>query len=155
MLRPIHVLALLLAAVMTTGSSDGTVIRDDFHVEGEPGIRLFVREVRPRAAGAARGTPVLLLHGARVPAVPSFDLDVPGGSLAADLAVSGRRVFLMDARGYGRSTRPPEMTEDPQAHPPLVRSSEVVRDVAAVVEAVLERTGAEKVALLGWATGGH
>jgi pimeloyl-ACP methyl ester carboxylesterase len=47
---------------------------------------LFVREVK---GGAEPGRPILLIHGARVPGLASFDLDVPRGSLAADLARRG------------------------------------------------------------------
>jgi pimeloyl-ACP methyl ester carboxylesterase len=97
---------------------------------------------------------VILLHGARVPGVPSFDLPVEGGSLAADLAEEGYRVFVMDARGYGGSTRPDPMSGSPYGKP-LVNSNEVVRDIDAVVDWVEKRTGSDKVALLGWATGGH
>jgi pimeloyl-ACP methyl ester carboxylesterase len=88
-----------------------------------------------------------------VPGVASFDLAVEGGSLASDLARAGHRVFIMDARGYGGSTRPGQ--DGPQDGHALVRSSEVVRDVDAVVDAVTRRTGVAQVALLGWATGGH
>jgi pimeloyl-ACP methyl ester carboxylesterase len=123
-------------------------------VAGDPGIRLYVREVRRRTP-ASKGAPLLLLHGARVPGVASFDLRVPGGSIAEEFAAAGHPAFIMDARGYGRSTRPPEMTDPPEAHPPLVHSDEVVRDVAAVVEWIRKRTGAARVDLLGWATGGH
>ncbi len=52
----------------------------------------------------------------------------------------------MDARGYGRSTRPPE------APPPFVRSPAVVRDVATVVDWIRGRRRVEQVALPGWAT---
>lgn len=98
---------------------------------------------------------MLLLHGARVPGVASFDLDVPGGSLAADLAAAGHPVFILDARGYGRSSRPPEMERPPEGGAPLVRSSEVVRDIAAAVDWILGRLAVPRVALFGWATGGH
>lgn len=47
---------------------------------------MFVREVRVGESGDASKAPVLLLHGARVAGVASFDLRVPNGSLAADLA---------------------------------------------------------------------
>ena len=60
-----------------------------------------------------------------------------------------------DARGYGSSSRPPEMEQPPEKNPPLVRSSEVVRDIAAVVEWIRQRLGVERVALSGWATGAH
>jgi pimeloyl-ACP methyl ester carboxylesterase len=129
-------------------------MRSDYWIAGDPGIELFVREVRT-AQPEPDGVPVVLLHGARVPSVPSFDLDVSGGSLAADLAGAGHAVYLMDARGFGYSTRPIAMSRPASEHPPLVRSAEVVRDIAAVVAWVRERHDGARVALLGWATGSH
>jgi pimeloyl-ACP methyl ester carboxylesterase len=142
------VAAMLVATVASSG-----VRREDFRVPGEPGIELFVREVRRDAPPG--GEPILLLHGARVPGLASFDLPVAGGSLAQTLAEAGHRVYVMDARGSGRSTRPPEMSQPPEGRAPLVRSSEVVRDVVAVVEWIRGRTATPRVALLGWATGGQ
>jgi alpha-beta hydrolase superfamily lysophospholipase len=73
------------------------ISRHDFFVAGEPGIHLFAREVS--SADAGTGKPILLLHGARVPGVASFDLSVAGGSLAADLAQRGFDVYIMDVLG--------------------------------------------------------
>jgi pimeloyl-ACP methyl ester carboxylesterase len=130
------------------------VQRTELRVTTADGLRIAVREIRPE--GVRSGTePIVLLHGARAPGIASFDLPVPGGSLAEDLAVRARaRVYVMDARGYGRSQRPPAMSQPPDKSRPLSRSYEVVRDVDAVVRTVLARTGARQVALLGWATGG-
>ncbi len=114
-----------------------------------------MREVKDGATQHMQKVPVLLLHGARVPGVASFDLDVPNASLAADLASNGHVVYVMDARGYGKSSRPPAMEQPPKENPPLARSSEVVRDIAAVVEWIRQRLSVGRVALLGWATGGH
>ena len=140
-------LALLLAAAPTVQRAELTTRTTD-------GVRVAIREVRP-AHPKAKVDPVILLHGARVPGIGSFDLPVPGGSLAEDLAVrTGARVYVIDARGYGRSDRPPEMSRPPEESRPLCRSVEVVRDVDAVVRTVLARTGARQVTLLGWATGG-
>jgi len=118
------------------------------------GVRLVVREVRP--ARLQPGVdPIILLHGARVPGIGSFDLPLPGGSLAQDLAERlGARVYVPDVRGYGRSERPAAMKRPAVESRPLSRSHEVVRDVDAVVRQVLARTGARQVTLLGWATGG-
>jgi pimeloyl-ACP methyl ester carboxylesterase len=127
--------------------------RRDFFVQSEPGIGIFVREVRAQTSNLIR--PVLLIHGARVPGIASFDLRVPGGSLAADLAKAGYAAYIMDARGYGRSTRPPEMSQPPNANPPLVRSNVVVRDMNAVVDSIRRRDRVSRVSLLGWATGGQ
>jgi pimeloyl-ACP methyl ester carboxylesterase len=126
------------------------VRREDFFVDVGDGTQLLVRGVRPPAPARV---PVILIHGARVPGIASFDLPVPAGSLAADLAMGGHPTYVVDARGYGRSTRPPQMSGDPRACAPLVRSPEVVRDLAAVVPAVQGRSGAAAVAVLGWATG--
>jgi len=131
------------------------VERKDFSIDSEPGVSLFVREVKS-SQGKASGNaiqPILLIHGARVPGVASFDLDVPGGSLAGDLAERGFTVYVMDVRGYGRSSRPAAMEQPPEKNAPLVRLDEAVRDIGAVVDWIRKRTG-EKPPLFGWATGG-
>jgi pimeloyl-ACP methyl ester carboxylesterase len=152
MLRFVVVAALLsgLAGI----SSRPEVRRRDFFVDSDPGIHLFVREVLDASGpGQAAGKPILLLHGARVPGLASFDLPVEGGSFAADLARRGFDVYVMDVRGYGRSTRPREMQEAPDAHAPLVRSDDAVHDLSAVVDAIRKRRRVARVALFGWATG--
>ncbi|WP_240360461.1 alpha/beta fold hydrolase [Pyxidicoccus caerfyrddinensis] len=145
---------LLLVGALLAGNARAEVSRAELRVPGEPGVTLSVREVRDTATKAPALPPVILLHGARVPGRASFDLPVEGGSLAADLARAGFAVYVMDARGYGGSTRPKAMSV-PASGRPLVSSHEVVRDVRAVVDFVKKRTRKAKVAILGWATGGH
>src|SRR5262249_44590224 len=120
------VLALLLAAAAPVQRTELTARTGD-------GVRLGLPEVRP--PNPTPGVdPLVLLHGARVPGIGSFDLPVPGASLAEDLAVrTGARVYVADARGYGRSDRPAAMSRPPEESGPLSRSFEVVRDVDAVV----------------------
>ena len=127
------------------------VMREDFFVKTTDGYDIAVRAVA--AASDASRPPVILVHGARVPGIGSFDLPVPGGSLAADLARAGHAVHVMDARGYGRSTRPAAMDAPAEAEAPLARAWAVMRDIDAVVTGVRQRTGTAAVALLGWATG--
>ncbi|PSL51628.1 alpha-beta hydrolase superfamily lysophospholipase [Saccharothrix carnea] len=146
------ILTLALAASIAPAPPAEQVVRKDWKVRGEAGY-LGVREVRPDRA--ARGRPVVLLHGARVPGVASFDLPVPGGSLAADLARQGHRVFVVDARGYGASDRPPALDAPPSANPPAVTGEQVVRDIASVVDWLRATTRHHRVDLVGWATGGH
>jgi pimeloyl-ACP methyl ester carboxylesterase len=130
------------------------VIRRDFYIPSDHGVQIFVREVRPRRF-EKQGVPVILIHGARPSGAAWFDLDVPGGSLAADIAVAGHAVFVPDIRGFGRSNKPPAMNDPPEKNPPLVRSPEAVRDIEAVVEWVGKEHHLQRVAVLGWATGGH
>ena len=147
---------LLLFAAGAAASSKAEIERRDYFVENDPGVRLFVRQVTELPPGhASGGQPILLVHGARVPGLASFDLPVAGGSLAADLARLGFDVYVMDVRGYGTSTRPKEMDEPQTAHAPLVRSNQAVRDIAAVVDSIRQRRRVSRVALFGWATGGQ
>jgi hypothetical protein len=64
------------------------VQRREFFVASDPGTKIFLREVFAGSANQTRMA-IVLVHGARVPGVASFDLPVAGGSLAADLAVRG------------------------------------------------------------------
>lgn len=142
----------LLAYGVTVGAAGPDLVREDYHITAAPGLRLAVRNIH-RADRAPGGRPVILVHGARVPGVASFDLPVPGGSAAADLAAASHDVFIVDARGYGGSSRPGQ--SGARTGQPLVNSFEVVQDIAATVDHVRQRTGADQVALIGWATGGH
>lgn len=146
--------ALLLVAVLRGNAPALKIARQDFFVPSEAGIQLFVRELAARDS-SSEVTPILLIHGARVPGLASFDLDVPGGSLAAELAERGLAIYVMDVRGYGGSTRPQEMSELASEHAPLVRSNEAAHDIGAVVEWICTRRHVKKVALFGWATGGQ
>ena len=127
-----------ILGIASLAAAQPTVVRGDHLVAGVEGLQIYVREVVPHKA-AAGIPPVLLVHGARVPSLASFDLQVPGGSLAADLAAAGLRVYLMDVRGYGRSTRPPRMSEPPVPGAPLVRASDAIEDIGTIVDWIRAR----------------
>jgi pimeloyl-ACP methyl ester carboxylesterase len=124
--------------------------RREFHVKSKDGYNIAVREVK--AANAKQGTPIIYLHGTRIPTNSEFDLLVPGGSVAADLALAGHAGYLVDARGYGKSDRPAAM-ERPPGGVPFSRSMEIVRDLEAAAEAVYAATGQRKAAFCGWGVG--
>lgn len=147
--------AVVLAAALSAGPAEAApdLVREELRATTADGIGIRVREVRPR--GGATGEPIILVHGARVPGIASFDLEVPGGSLAAELADRlGRAVYVMDARGYGGSDRPAAMDRPAAGSRPLSRGHEVVRDIDAVARLAADRAGTDTVALVGWATGG-
>lgn len=145
----VNLLFLATAGVMSLPVSAWA--SQQFDVPSAPGITLAVTEV-----GQHHGKrPILLVHGARVSARASFDLPVPGGSLAADLAKRGFDVYTLDVRGYGASTRLAAMALAPTSGAALVRTNDAVEDIDAAVNFASKRSGGAKVALLGWATGGQ
>jgi pimeloyl-ACP methyl ester carboxylesterase len=69
------------------------------------------------------------------------------------IASRGYDVYLLDLRGYGKSTRPKEMSEKPEANPPIVRGDTAVKDISAVVDFILKRRNIPRLDLLGWSWG--
>ena len=55
---------------------------------------------------------MVYVHGATYPASTAFDLKLDGLSWMEYIAARGYDVYLLDLRGYGKSTRPKEMAED-------------------------------------------
>jgi len=131
------------------------LITEDFMVPAhDTGIEIFVRNKRPaqmRVFDPART--VLFVHGATYPAHTTFDLPIEGRSWMDHIAARGYDVYLLDLRGYGKSTRPVEMAQSPDANPPIVRTETAVRDIAAVVDFILARRNIPRLVLLGWSWG--
>src|SRR5260370_5292828 len=96
---------------------------------------------------------VLYVHGATYPASTAFDLQLGGMSWMDYIAARGYDVYLLDLRGYGKSTRPKEMDVPPEANAPIVRGETAVRDIGAAVDFILKRRGIPRLNLLGWSWG--
>src|SRR6202022_4036274 len=77
---------------------------------GDAGVQLFVRNKHPSGKETAPDKILLFVHGATYPAETAFDLPIEGVSMMDLIAARGYDVYLVDVRGYGRSTRPPEMS---------------------------------------------
>ncbi len=119
-----------------------------------PGVSLYVREKHP--ADMTRFTPgrtVLFVHGATYPAETAFDLALDGFSWMDFIARRGFDVFLLDVRGYGRSTRPPVMDAPAEANPPFASTADARADVAAVAAYIRQRRGLDQLCLIGWSWG--
>jgi pimeloyl-ACP methyl ester carboxylesterase len=96
---------------------------------------------------------VLFVHGATYPAETAFDLALNGLSWMDYIAQHGYDVYLVDVRGYGKSTRPPEMDAPADQNEPIVRTEIAVRDVGAAVDFILKRRGVQQLNLMGWSWG--
>src|SRR5499426_2124878 len=122
------------------------VVMEEMMVPSEPGIEIYVRNKRPAHT-------VLYVHGATYPASTAFDLKLGDQSWMDYIAARGYDVYLLDLRGYGKSTRPKEMAEDAKSNAPIVRGDTAVKDIGAVVDFIRARRNIPRVNLIGWSWG--
>jgi pimeloyl-ACP methyl ester carboxylesterase len=96
---------------------------------------------------------VLYVHGTTQAAETTFDLPLEQLSWMDYIAQDGFDVYLVDVRGYGRSTKPSEMDGPAEGQPPLVTTDVALRDVEAAIEHVLQRRHISKLDLVAWSWG--
>jgi pimeloyl-ACP methyl ester carboxylesterase len=120
----------------------------------DPGIELYMRNKHPAGMIAFSADRTLLfIHGATYPAETAFDLPIEGVSMMDLIAQEGYNVYLVDVRGYGGSTRPPEMDQPPAANKPVATSADAAKDLGAAVDYVLKANNITKLDLMGWSWG--
>ena len=153
-------LATVWAAVMMLGmrepdAATPELVIEEFMIDAaDSGTRLYVRNKHPKDLQRfAPERTLLFVHGASQPAEATFDLQLDGLSWMDFIARSGWDVYLVDVRGYGRSTRPPEMDRPPEENPPIVRTDVAVGDLGAAVGFILQRRGVPRLSLMGWSWG--
>ena len=139
-----------LAALPAAAQGAPRLVTEEHMVpSGDPGIELFVRNKRPETlTNFTPGRTVLFVHGATYPAHTSFDLPLSGLSWMDYMAGRGFDVWCLDIRGYGRSTRPPEMAKPASESPPIVRGETAVKDIATAASFIRQRRGIDRELLL-------
>jgi pimeloyl-ACP methyl ester carboxylesterase len=151
--------SMMIGAVALTMASGALaqspqIVTEEMMVPSDSGIELYVRNKRPADMTAFRPERTLLyVHGATYPASTAFDLKLDGLSWMDYIAARGYDVYLLDLRGYGKSTRPKEMAEDPKANPPIVRGDTAVKDIGTAVDFILARRNVPRLNLMGWSWG--
>jgi len=132
-----------------------SLVTEEFMVPArDAGIELFVRNKRPEGLNAfTPGRTLLFVHGATYPAHTAFDLPLGGLSWMDYIAGRGFDVWCMDIRGYGRSTRPPEMAQPPEANPPIVRGETAVADIGSVAAFIRQRRSLPRLVHMAWSWG--
>ncbi len=150
-------LAILASSALSPavfGQTPRSVMLEAMVQSSDPGIQIYVRNKHAAdMTSFSADRTLLFIHGATYPAETSFDLPIEGVSMMDLLAQSGFDVYLVDVRSYGRSTRPPEMDEPPEASKPIATSEEAGRDLGAAVDYILARRGIPKLDLMGWSWG--
>jgi pimeloyl-ACP methyl ester carboxylesterase len=131
------------------------LVTEEFMVPArDAGIELFLRNKRPQnLTSFTPGRTLLFVHGATYPAHTAFDLPLGGLSWMDYIAGRGFDVWSLDIRGYGRSTRPPEMSQPPEANPPLVRGETAVADITSAAAFIRERRNLPRLVHMGWSWG--
>lgn len=116
------------------------------------GGSLYLRERIPGRERPKSPIPLLLVHGATLSST-LWDNPLPDWSWMNLLAQHGIHVFALDIRGYGRSSRPACFNEPADKNPAFARAGDVVEDVLAAIAFIQQRTGADRVDLLGGSWG--
>ena len=148
-------LMLNAAPVGASTEKSKPIVSEDYFVKAsDPGIQIFVRNKHLKGAkNFTSDRIVLFVHGSPYPSETAFDLPLDGLSWMDYIAQRGFDVYLLDLRGYGRSTRPPEMSQPAEKNPAIVRTEVAVKDVTAVVDNILARRKVSKINLIGWSWG--
>jgi pimeloyl-ACP methyl ester carboxylesterase len=148
-------LAAPLLPPLAAQAQGAALLTEEFMVPAkDAGIELFLRNKRPEGLAAfAPGRTLLMVHGATYPAHTAFDLPLGGLSWMDYVAGRGFDVWSLDLRGYGRSTRPPEMAQPANANPPIVRGETAVADIAAAAAFIRQRRNLPRLTLLGYSWG--
>jgi pimeloyl-ACP methyl ester carboxylesterase len=120
---------------------------------GDEGVQLFVRNKHPAWRETTPDKILIFVHGATYPAETAFDLPIEGVSMMDLIASRGYDVYLVDVRGYGRSTRPGEMSQPAEANKPIVSTQVAAHDLGAAVDYILHKRKVSKINLMGWSWG--
>jgi pimeloyl-ACP methyl ester carboxylesterase len=142
-------------ALEAKASKAPEIIMEEFHIPStDAGITLYVRNKHPAGIKLFPANKILLyVHGGGGSSETSFDLRLNGLSWMDYVAEHGYDAYLVDVRGFGASTWPPQMLEPAEENPPVVNTADAIRDVGAAVNFILKRRGVSRIDLLGWSWG--
>jgi pimeloyl-ACP methyl ester carboxylesterase len=120
----------------------------------DAGIKLYIRN--KHAAGMSRFSAertVIYVHGTTQASETTFDLPLDGFSWMDYVAARGYDVYLVDLRGYGRSSRPVEMEQPAADNPAIVRTGTASKDLGSAVDHILARRKLHSLDIIGWSWG--
>lgn len=153
--RALGAVLIVAAMLMPAAAQSGKLATESYRIaSADPGIELYLRNKHPAGVESFPAEKILLfVHGATYPAETAFDLPLAGRSMMEMIAERGWDVWLVDIRGYGGSTRPPEMDQPPEAGKPIADTPTAAKDVSAAVDHILKKRGVAKINLMGWSWG--
>lgn len=137
------------AKITANTTNDMEIIKTQSHIDNLNIVIHFKQAIKKSA-----DYPVLFLHGSSFPTALSFGFKMDNSSWMSNLSENGFDVFSLDFLGYGNSDRYPEMENNITNTRLTGRAEEVVLDVDKAVNLIMEKTGKNKVYLIGHSWGG-
>jgi pimeloyl-ACP methyl ester carboxylesterase len=153
--RSLAVAALFVSLASMALADDPKLATESYMIpSADPGIQLYIRNKHLAGVTSFTGDKILLyVHGATYPSETAFDLPLGGRSMMDYIALQGWDVYLFDVRGYGGSTRPPEMEKPASENKPIADTVTAVRDAGSAINHILQKRGIAKINLMGWSWG--
>jgi pimeloyl-ACP methyl ester carboxylesterase len=118
-----------------------------------PGLSLFLRHMPPAPDTVPLDRTVLYVHGGTFPSALSIAHRFDGHSWRDQLCAAGFDVWGLDFNGFGLSDPYPEMAEPVEAHPPLGRTADCVRQLEAAVRFIAGRQDVPRISLVAHSWG--
>lgn len=136
--------------------SEQTIFTERFLIPADTdGVSLsIIRKCLNKQAVYGASKTLLMVHGATYSSGSLYDTPVEGASFIDHLARAGFDVYALDVRGYGGSTRPPEMAQPAADALPLGRTAVAVRDFTSAANFVLRTQGLTQLNVFGMSWGG-
>jgi len=120
----------------------------------DAGIQLYIRNKHTAGMSRYRAErTVIYVHGTTQAGESTFDLQLDGFSWIDYLASRGYDVYMVDLRGYGGSSRPPEMNQRAANNPAIVRTDTAIKDLGSAIDHVLARRKLRSLNVIGWSWG--
>ncbi|WP_085072376.1 alpha/beta hydrolase [Pantoea alhagi] len=134
---------------------DNIISESLFIPSNTQGIELhLIHKFRRDRVSVDESNTIIMMHGATYSSESLFDTPAEGASFIDVLASKGFNVYAVNVRGYGASTRPPEMSQPAENNVPAVRTDVAVRDFSCAVNYVLGFHKLNQVNIIGMSWGG-
>ena len=144
--------------IITRAQLKDTMLMNNYHIlkttSHIPGLSIALLEATPTII--SNDFPVLFIHGSSFPSALAFGFRMNHYSWMDHLTENGYKAFALDFLGYGNADRYPEMEMQPHTftNTPSGRATSAYLDVDKAVNFILQRTGKDKVYLIGHSWGG-
>src|SRR3954468_7008370 len=136
-------------------SSSQRILSENRLIAGpEPDVQLhLINKRRQDLQSFSAARTLVMMHGATFSSASLFDVAVAGASFMDVLAQAGYDVWAVDARGYGGSSRPAQMSRAPEEGAPVVTARTAVQDFGTAVDFICRHREISRVNVLGMSWG--